>query len=152
MLDVVYDREERTAQSEKLKKVSRVVGLDPRDLVRIGLTRICDEVEFTGELQVAKWLKPVLPRKLHQRALEVDQAFDLAPGHGTVEALVESELELFIEGDFGLIIEGWDLEDPAKAEQLSNAMVARWREEDGLPPIEPFAVKCGLSAGEGRAA
>jgi hypothetical protein len=79
-----------------------------------------------------------IPETVARRLAEIDHALKLAPGHGVAETLLASAIENFMEGDHGLIVEGWDFDKgPKWASAKLAKLAARWKAEDATMHMIP---------------
>lgn len=72
---------------------------------------------------------PVLTEKTARRIADIDRVLLLADGLG--EVLLEGIIRDIKEGDYSLILDGWEFDDPDGAAADIRALADRWTAEDG---------------------
>ena len=90
------------------------------------------QTQAEGHLNGSKGsiINHLLSPKLARRLLELDIVLDLLPGF--TEDIMGGFLDNIIQGDFGMIMEGYDLDDPERTKQSMHTLADRWKAEDAM--------------------
>lgn len=72
-------------------------------------------------------VRAVLSRKLAARLAELDACLDLDAGHGFAEAVMGESIADIMAGEHGLVLDGWNFEDPKGAASCLAFLARRWR-------------------------
>lgn len=119
--------------AERVDRAAAGTGVAPEDLARVGLGRVCDEFERTGQERCGPAAAPEAPRKAHSAKRKAPaRKVAVKPGPRAIDDLSAARAELATTAD--ALRQAMQLgKDLKAAHDAFNAAMSRYREKHDSP-------------------